>query len=127
MTGSQLLARALALLATSGAEAPEYADAALPLVNLLLAETFGADNALRAAAGAAEAAAPQSIGALSEALPCDERLAAAALPYGLAARLLLGDDDAARAAVFHNLYVAAVADCQTGVRGDCDLYAGGAL
>ncbi len=110
MTAVTLLDNALALLATTRAESPEYTQFALPLINVLLAETQGYDNSIRAYKGLAEQREVQRIEALSDELPAQDELSAAALVYGLCAKLLLDEDDMARMAYFNNAYVSALAD-----------------
>ncbi|MEA4912180.1 MAG: hypothetical protein VB092_06190 [Oscillospiraceae bacterium] len=110
MTAITLLDNALALLATTRALSPEYVQYALPLINILLAETAPYDNSIRAAKGLAEAQDAPEITALSDTLPAQPELCAAALAYGLCARLLLNEDDMARMAYFNNAYISALED-----------------
>lgn len=105
---SKLLDNALALLMTTRAQSPEYADYAVPLVNLLLAETRAADDLLRARAGKPPHSSLVPLTSLEDELPCEEQLAASVLPLGLCARLAMDDDDMSKVAYYQNQYVAAI-------------------
>ncbi len=125
MTAAKLLDNALALLTTTRAQSPEYAEFAVPLINLLLAETHGCDNSLRASKGLAEREEAGEIASLDEELPCEPELARAALPFGLCARLVMDDDDFARAAYYYNQYTVAVEETGRWVPGAvADVYGG---
>lgn len=110
MTAITLFDNALALLATSRAQSPEYTQYALPLINILLAETAAFDASIRAAKGLEAREGVPSVGALADELPAQDELTAGPLAYGLCAKLLLGDEDMARAALFNNSYVAALGE-----------------
>lgn len=127
MTAQKLLDNALALILTSSVITPEYSACAVPLINQMLAEITPYDNIIRAERGLPRQAG-MLILSLGDELPCQDRLASAALPYGLAAKLLIDDDELAKAAFFHNQYISAcemAAGWQAGPVKDC--YAGGAI
>ena len=105
---SKLLDNALALLMTTRAQSPEYADYAVPLANLLLAETRAADDLLRARVGKPPHSSLVPLTSLEDELPCEEQLAASVLPLGLCARLAMDDDDMSKVAYYQNQYVAAI-------------------
>ncbi|MEG0751204.1 MAG: hypothetical protein RR998_06365 [Oscillospiraceae bacterium] len=127
MTGNELLDSALALLMTNRKYAPEYLEFALPLVNMLLAEIHGSNNALRASRGLAEYESPQSIIALDDALPCEDELCVPALAHGLVAKLIMDDGDMAKTAYYQNQYVNGVLDAAQYVCAPIDdFYAKGA-
>lgn len=126
MTGFELLDGALALLLTDRALAPEYAEYAPSLINMLLAETQGINNTLRASKELAEHPSPESIASLDGELPCEDELARSALMYGLAAKLIMDDGDMSRVAYFQNQYITLAADAAKYVaRPVVDFYAGG--
>lgn len=126
MTGSQLLNDALALLATNTELAPDYAEYALPLINLLIAEVNGVNNTLRASKGKKELEEASRISHISEPLPTEEELNRAALVYGLCSKLLLNDDDLARVAYFQNMCVSEINSSSRWIsHGVVDHYGGG--
>ena len=125
MTGFQLLDGALALLLTDRALAPEYTEYAPGLINMLLAETHGVNNSLRASKGLEEHGAVQSIASLDDELPCEDELARSALMYGLVAKLIMDDGDMSRVAYFQNQYVSLCSDAARYVAEAIrDVYAG---
>ncbi len=124
MKGAKLLDDALALMMTTRAQSPEYAEYAVPLINLLLAETKEADNMLRERAGLAARSTTPAISSLEEELPCDPLLAASALPLGLCARLVMDDDDMSKVAYYQNQYVAAIGSLPALRAPVADLYGG---
>ncbi len=126
MTAANLLDSALAILATSRAQSPEYTDYALPLINLLLAETFECNNSIRAYKGLETLSEVYAVAELGEKLACEQELARVALPLGLCARLVMDDDDMAKAAYYHNQYVTAIEDAGRWTPGKIiDVYGGG--
>lgn len=127
MTAQKLLDNALALILTSSAITPEYSACAVPLMNQILAEMAPYDNMIRAEHGLPRQDGMFILG-LGDELPCQDRLASAAMPYGLAAKLLIDDDELAKAAFFHNQYISAcemAAGWQAAPVKDC--YAEGAV
>ncbi len=110
MKATQLLNNALAILATTKEQSPEYADFAVPLINLLLMQTFECNNSIRSAKGLQELDEVYEIESLEDELPCENELAREALPLGLCARFVMDEDDMAKVAYYQNEYVAAVQD-----------------
>lgn len=125
MTAAELLDNALAVLATTRAESPDYCEYAVPLINLLLAELFEYNNALLAAKGRPEQSGIGKISALDDELPIEEELARTAMPMGLCAQFVMDDDDLAKAAYYRNRYVSAVEEAGRWITGPIvDFYAG---
>ncbi|WP_059005251.1 hypothetical protein [Bittarella massiliensis (ex Durand et al. 2017)] len=108
MTADDLYGAALALMAESRDRAKGYRDKLVPLVNLLLAGAYPAEQALRRARGHPPLAALPRITTEGEELPYREELLAGALPYGLAGMLVM-DDDPGKANYFNAVYDAALA------------------
>ena len=108
MTADDLYGAALALMAESRDRAKGYRDKLVPLVNLLLAGAYPAEQALRRARGHPPLAALPRIATEGEELPYREELLAGARPYGLAGMLVM-DDDPGKANYFNAVYDAALA------------------
>ena len=126
MTAQTLLDNALALIFTSSSQAPEYASHALPLINMLLAETERYNNMIRINKGKDETAGLFVLN-LDNELPCEEELALTALPNGLCSKLMMDDDDLAKVAYFQNQYVSACeAAAMCIAREVTDIYPSGA-
>ena len=81
MTGSELLARAVAIMQET--ETEHYEPYAAPLINLVLAETFEVNQRIRRFGGNEELPALPQIRELSEEIPYEEVLCARALPLKL--------------------------------------------
>lgn len=96
MTVNELYNSALELLALKNSDGSEnedcadYGNRALGLVNLLLAETLWLDRIIKRD----NSVMPVYVNETSAPLQCNDTLARAVLPYGLAA-LLVADDDVA--------------------------------
>ena len=112
MTAHKLLDNSLALLLTSSSGTPEYTSNALPLINMLLAETRHYNDIIRQQKGKEPLEDVPRILTLSDELPCEDELALTALPNALCAKLLMDDDDMAKVVYFQNQYVAA---CESAV------------
>jgi hypothetical protein len=112
MTGNELLQRAAALFGDTNAS--YYAGAALPCINVLLAENFEQNNRLRSVAGLGELEALPQMGGLNETLPYENTLVYGAFSYGLAAKIFADDRDAGMLSFLHQQYVNAINDCDRG-------------
>ena len=89
MTGPALLSLTLPLMFSS--DAAEYPDA-LPVINLLLADTFAVQNSILLSSGEEALSAIPQISALTDALPYEDEINRNILPYGLAGYLYMEDD-----------------------------------
>ena len=121
MTAHKLLDNSLALLLTSSSQTPEYTTNALPLINMLLAETRPYNDMLRQQKGKQPLKYMPNITTLEDELPYEDELMLIALPNAMCAKLLMDDDDLAKVAYFQNQYVAAceaAAGCVTGTVSD---------
>ncbi len=124
MTAQQLLNTSLSLMSEDSAE--DYEAFAIPLINVLLAETFEVNNGLRIFNGKEPAASLQLVTNLTDTLEVEDILASSALPYGLASKLLFDDDDMNRMGYMTNQYanaVNALAKCNP--KPIVDVYGGG--
>lgn len=125
MTALQLLNGALALLGTTSTLSPDYSQYALPLINLLIAETFDVNNTIRLYKQKEELAEIPSISTLEDTMPTEEELNRSAFIYGLCSKLLLNDDDMARVSYFQNMCASEIDAAVKGVpRGVIDVYGG---
>ena len=113
MTALKLLDNSLALLLTSSSGTPEYTASALPVINMLLAETRQYNEILRRQKGKKPLEDIPCVFSLEDELPCEDELAMTALPNALCAKLLMDDDDLAKVAYFQNQYVSA---CESAAR-----------
>lgn len=93
MTGNDILDNALALMFEERQRSPDYVSYAPRILNMLLPETFGVNNQLRRLAGKEPLAAPPVISTLEEEVAYEDDLARSVLPWGLAAWLLMGDEE----------------------------------
>lgn len=106
MTGQQLYQHTLALMFEEDCEA--YAAELVALINILLAEVSPTNNSIRKAKGKQPLSPPPRIASLEEDLPLEEELLLAALPYGLAAKLIYDDNDMNKVGYYQGLYVSAI-------------------
>nr|DAR87231.1 MAG TPA: hypothetical protein [Caudoviricetes sp.] len=93
MTGNDILDNALALMFEERQRSPDYVSYAPRILNMLLPETFGVNNQLRRLAGKEPLAAPPVISTLEEEVAYEDDLVRSVLPWGLAAWLLMGDEE----------------------------------
>lgn len=93
MTGNDILDNALALMFEERQRSPDYVSYAPRILNMLLPETFGVNNQLRRLAGKEPLAAPPVISTLEEEVVYEDDLVRSVLPWGLAAWLLMGDEE----------------------------------
>jgi|GEM_PF-1242404 len=102
MTGSEILDLALPLMGASSDDKTDYEEAALPLLNLFIAENFEINNSILEANGDDVLTAIPVIASLSDEVVYADKLAYA-FPYGLAG-FLNQEDDPALAAQMKNKY-----------------------
>jgi len=109
MTGRELLAQALALFAET--ETADYEALGLIYINMLLAETRAQNGRMLRHDGMEIPEGYQSIAALGDKLPCHERLAREALPWGLAAKLYFDEENNPRLSMFNEEYANRLQSC----------------
>ena len=107
MKASEILDAALALMFETRQSAADYTQHAPQVLNLLLPELLGPNNQIRRLAGKEPLASAPVVASLEDEVGYEERFCRAVLPWGLAAWLLLGDEEG-RAPDYMNLYVRAV-------------------
>ncbi len=112
MTGTTLLAAAAALFYDGTPS--DYATMALPLVNIMLAETYDVNNRLRIAAGSEALTDIPQLASLSETITYENKLVYTAFPYGLAEKLIIDDRDSNLWNMFNMKYVNAVNEVDVG-------------
>ena len=108
MTGREIYKGALARLFETEQTAGDYNTFALPLLNILLPELLGVNNQLRSIQGKEEMPAAPLLSSLEDDLEYEEPLCRAALPFGLAAKLLFDDNDNQKISYLNAAYVNAV-------------------
>jgi hypothetical protein len=100
MTAKNILDTALALInedvsaANIAATEAAYQDQFILTLNLLLAETFDANNSMLASKGQTELISIPSIAALTDTMPYDDIVCKKVLPFGIAGQLCVEDNPA---------------------------------
>ena len=123
MTANDLYENALALIAEE--DSSVYSAFAVPLINSLIADTYITNNTIRVYNNKEPLDAIPVISELTDELPCEDTLVSAALPYGLASKLLIDDVDLNRMVFFYNMYVNAVKECIKAIPASIDDVYGG--
>ena len=111
MTVNELLQNALALFAETDTSDADYQTLAIPFTNMVLAETFEVNNRLREYAGKEPFTEIPSVSALTDTIPCEEKLLRFALPFGLAEKLYFDEDNDGRLSMFKQEYANRVEQC----------------
>ncbi len=110
-TVRDVLNTALALLFETEATASDYVEKAPAVLSVMVPETFPINNELRVWKGLEPLTEWPVYTDLSQDTLMEPELCQAALPYGLAANLLLGDEEEARAVNYFSKYADAVNAC----------------
>lgn len=111
MLVKDILSAALALLFETEGSAPDYVEKAPAILNILVPEVFDINNGLRVWKGLAPLDVSPAYQSLNDDVILEPELCRAALPYGLATNLLLGDEEEARALNYNAKYADAVNAC----------------
>ncbi len=111
MTVRDVLNTALALLFETEATALDYVEKAPVILSVMVPEIFPINNELRVWKGMEPLTEWPVYTDRSQEMLMEPELCRAALPYGLAANLLLGDEEEARAANYFSKYADAVNAC----------------
>lgn len=106
MTVREIYQAALKLLFEESSE--DYEAAAPTILHVMLPELAWVNDRLRQLRGAEALLELPDISALEDDIPFEAALCREALPWGLAANLLLGDEEEARAANYFTKYAQAV-------------------
>lgn len=117
MTAADIFKTACGYLSQTPEESDDVAGFAPGWLNVLLAESFEAENALRRADGMPELAAVPfvSTDTMREKIPYHDVITRIALPYGLASDLERDAEDDYRVNLFRNMYVAALEEAARSV------------
>lgn len=111
MVVRDVLTAALALMFETEGTAPDYVEKAPAILNVLVPEVFDVNNGLRVWKGLAPLAEWPEYQSLNDDVILEPELCRAALPYGMATNLLLGDEEEARALNYNAKYADAVNAC----------------
>lgn len=116
----------MALMFETEATAPDYVEKAPAILSVLAPEVFDINNELRVWKGLEPLAEWPVYKTLDDEMVFEPELCRAALPYGLATNLLLGDEEEARALNYNAKYADAVNACMR-LRPEpvTDVYGGG--
>lgn len=124
MTGTELLRNAIALMHED--DTSPYETVASPMINLVLAECYDAENALRLRAGKPERTEIPRIGSLAEEIDYEPELLRRALILGVCCRIYVDEDNNPILQMYKQEYAMALADASVCVAGVIrDVYAGG--
>lgn len=93
MKADDILTSAMALMFEERQRNPDYVKYAPQYINMLLPETLGVNNQLRKIKGKEPMEAPPIISTLEDDVDYEDELTRTALPWGLAAWLLMGDEE----------------------------------
>lgn len=109
MTGKEVYDAALALLfETKNSAGEDYEAFSRPLLNLLLIETKKLNDHLRDARGMEPLKDFAALDSMDDEIPYEPDFTGGALPYGLAAKLLIADDESDRGQDYLILFTDAV-------------------
>ena len=111
LTVRDILNTALSLLFETEGTAPDYVSQAPTVLSTMIPELFGINNELRASKGLPPLEEWPLFKNLDDDIVLEPELCRAALPYGLATNLLLGDEEEARALNYNAKYADAVNLC----------------
>ncbi len=112
MTGRELLTAACHLFFDTNTA--YYEPFALTHINMLLSDTYEANNGIRLNNGKTILTEIPSIVALSDHIPYEDSLVRGAFPYGLASKLYFDDNDTGRQMLFQQHFVNAVNESERG-------------
>lgn len=111
MSVREILSAALALLFETEVSAPDYVEKAPAVLSVMIPEVFAVNNELRVWKGLAPLCQWPEYRTLDDDVLLEPELCRAALPYGLATNLLLGDEEEGRAVNYNAKYADAVNAC----------------
>lgn len=125
MTAENLFYSALALLQE---DAERYEEYYLSVLNTLLSETYEINQHLRRSKGLNVLKDIPVLDMDGDEIPYEEELVRSALPYGLASRISLDDNDVSKCQFLHNVYAININALNKGyATAVADCYAGGEL
>ena len=112
MTGNDLLNFALAHMGEASSAASDYLGYAIPAINVLLSECFDINNSIREYKKLKPLKEHPFIQKLDEEIPYEQELMVECLSYGLAAKLILEDNDYPKFNYYNGMYIQAQQNCQ---------------
>lgn len=105
MTGKEIYYAALALTGEPKSSETDYdTDVVVGQINVMMPEIHEVNQALRKKAGEVMLTEIPSIQSLEEDIPLAPVLARTVIPYGLAAKLLINDDELSKAAYYNGMF-----------------------
>ena len=110
MTVKECYEQAVAFLPEEPDENMEMEKFAVKWCNMLLAECLGYENIFRRANGLSEFSVAPKVHSENDEIPFNERLVAAAFPYGIARFVFRENDDIYGSNEFYQLYVNALSE-----------------
>ncbi len=111
LTVRDILSTTLSLLFETEGTAPDYVTQAPVILSTMVPEVFDINNELRVWKGLEPLEQWPEFKTLDDEIVFEPELCRAALPYGLATNLLLGDEEDARALNYNAKYADAVNAC----------------
>lgn len=108
MTGTELLTNTIALMGES--DTSPYTDYAVPLINLVLAETFELNNNVRLSKELAPLSAIPTLTAVTDALTYETEVLLRVVPLGLVGRLYVDEGNTAVLSMYKQEYAIALDD-----------------
>jgi hypothetical protein len=103
-TAQQVFDITLGLMIETGTSSSDYKNNFLPILNTVLSECLGVENALRYRDGMEELAEAPELARMDEEVPYHAELIRKVIPYGVGVFLFLGDDEMERATFFSTKY-----------------------
>lgn len=103
MTADDLFTSAIALVGGSTSDKVDYTDAFIPVLNIILAETFDVNNSIRVYKELAELTTIPTVTATTDTMTYEDEILRRVIPYGIAGTLYQ-EDNASLAAQYMNKY-----------------------
>lgn len=103
MTANEIFTTVMALMFGEDADKDQYPPF-LPMLNIILAETFDVNNAWRRQIGKEELDTIPLIGALTDEVDYEPRILRMVIPYGVAGMLYAEDDDTGMGDYYRSKY-----------------------
>lgn len=125
MTGKELLYLSLSLMAEPKESESDYNSYSLSAINVLIAECFEINNSILNSKQQESLLSSPYILTLEDDIPYDLDLFYTCLSYGLAAKLILEDNDLSKFNYFNSMYVQGMQSNTKAINGKIDdLYGG---
>lgn len=112
MTGQDLIILAISLFGETKDSVSEYTSNAVSYINILLSEAFNVNNSIRKSKKLDVLSSAPVIASIADSITYENELLYQCLPYGLAAKYILEDNDYAKYNAFTQMYTQALNSCQ---------------